>query len=79
MLQYRLYNGHQIPAGLQGVLKGSANIGSMFGQLGFGASINAPSSLVTLIDACALRKVLLAIISVGKRSVSTCAIAEGSV
>lgn len=55
MLQYRLYNGHQIPAGLQGVLKGSANIGSMFGQLGFGASINAASPLVMLIDACALR------------------------
>ncbi|TCD63062.1 hypothetical protein EIP91_006049 [Steccherinum ochraceum] len=36
MLQYRLYGGKQIPAGLQGVLKASANIGALFGQFGFG-------------------------------------------
>lgn len=36
MLQYRLYGGSPIPAGLQGVLKASANIGSVVGQFGFG-------------------------------------------
>ncbi|KAH8087124.1 major facilitator superfamily domain-containing protein [Cristinia sonorae] len=36
MLQFLLYDGNQIPAGLQGVLKASANIGSILGQFGFG-------------------------------------------
>lgn len=36
MLQYRLYGGHSLPNGLQGVLKASANIGSVVGQFGFG-------------------------------------------
>ncbi|KAJ7137011.1 major facilitator superfamily domain-containing protein [Mycena epipterygia] len=36
MLQYRLYGGKSLPAGLQGVLKASANIGSVVGQFGFG-------------------------------------------
>jgi hypothetical protein len=38
MLQYRLYGGKSLPAGLQGFLKASANIGSMIGQFGFGES-----------------------------------------
>lgn len=36
MLQYRLYNGAALPAGLQGLLKASANIGSVIGQFAFG-------------------------------------------
>ncbi|KAJ7059411.1 major facilitator superfamily domain-containing protein [Mycena amicta] len=36
MLQYRLYGGAPIPAGIQGVLKAGANIGSVIGQFGFG-------------------------------------------
>ncbi|KAJ7090960.1 major facilitator superfamily domain-containing protein [Mycena crocata] len=36
MLQYRLYDGKPLPAGLQGVLKAGANIGSVIGQFGFG-------------------------------------------
>ncbi|OCH84068.1 MFS general substrate transporter [Obba rivulosa] len=36
MLQYRLYNGAALPSGLQGLLKASANIGSVIGQFGFG-------------------------------------------
>ncbi|CCM05508.1 uncharacterized protein FIBRA_07731 [Fibroporia radiculosa] len=36
MLQYRLYGGAALPAGLQGLLKASANIGSVVGQFGFG-------------------------------------------
>jgi hypothetical protein len=41
MLQYRLYGGQQLPSGLQGLLKASANIGSVIGQFGFGASLCA--------------------------------------
>ncbi|KAJ6460235.1 major facilitator superfamily domain-containing protein [Mycena sanguinolenta] len=36
MLQYRLYGGNQLPAGLQGLLKAAANIGSVIGQFLFG-------------------------------------------
>ena len=36
MLQYRLYGGKSLPAGIQGVMKASANIGSVAGQFGFG-------------------------------------------
>jgi MFS family permease len=36
MLQYRLYGGKALPSGLQGLLKASANIGSVIGQFGFG-------------------------------------------
>ncbi|KZT12307.1 MFS general substrate transporter [Laetiporus sulphureus 93-53] len=36
MLQYRLYDGAALPAGLEGFLKASANIGSVIGQFGFG-------------------------------------------
>ncbi|KAJ6537237.1 major facilitator superfamily domain-containing protein [Mycena vulgaris] len=36
MLQYRLYDGKALPAGLQGLLKAGANIGSVIGQFGFG-------------------------------------------
>ncbi|TFK46568.1 MFS general substrate transporter [Heliocybe sulcata] len=36
MLQYRLYGGHALPAGLQGFVKASANIGSVIGQFTFG-------------------------------------------
>ncbi|KAJ7164333.1 major facilitator superfamily domain-containing protein [Mycena filopes] len=36
MLQYRLYDGNSLPAGLQGLLKAGANIGSVIGQFGFG-------------------------------------------
>ncbi|PCH40593.1 MFS inorganic phosphate transporter [Wolfiporia cocos MD-104 SS10] len=36
MLQYRLYNGGALPAGLEGFLKASANIGSVIGQFAFG-------------------------------------------
>ncbi|KAJ7275787.1 major facilitator superfamily domain-containing protein [Mycena rebaudengoi] len=36
MLQYRLYNGNSLPAGLQGFLKAGANIGSVIGQFAFG-------------------------------------------
>ncbi|KAF7292564.1 Inorganic phosphate transporter [Mycena indigotica] len=36
MLQYRLYGGKAIPAGIQGVLKAGANIGSVIGQFAFG-------------------------------------------
>ncbi|KAI0689921.1 major facilitator superfamily domain-containing protein [Cytidiella melzeri] len=36
MLQYRLYGGHSLPAGLQGFMKAGANIGSVIGQFGFG-------------------------------------------
>ncbi|CAK5268011.1 unnamed protein product [Mycena citricolor] len=41
MLQFRLYNGHALPAGLQGLLKASANIGSVIGQFGFGYMADA--------------------------------------
>lgn len=37
MLQYRLYGGKSLPSGLSGVLKASANIGSVIGQISFGA------------------------------------------
>jgi PHS family inorganic phosphate transporter-like MFS transporter len=36
MLQYRLYGGKALPAGLQGFLKAGANIGSVIGQFAFG-------------------------------------------
>ncbi|KZT18674.1 MFS general substrate transporter [Neolentinus lepideus HHB14362 ss-1] len=36
MLQYRLYGGHALPAGLQGFIKASANVGSVIGQFTFG-------------------------------------------
>ncbi|KAJ7339922.1 major facilitator superfamily domain-containing protein [Mycena albidolilacea] len=36
MLQYRLYGGHSLPAGLQGFMKAGANIGSVIGQFAFG-------------------------------------------
>ncbi|KAJ6518544.1 inorganic phosphate transporter [Mycena vulgaris] len=36
MLQYRLYGGASLPAGLQGLLKAAANIGSVIGQFMFG-------------------------------------------
>ncbi|KAJ7894035.1 inorganic phosphate transporter [Mycena leptocephala] len=36
MLQYRLYGGKDLPAGLQGFLKAGANIGSVIGQFLFG-------------------------------------------
>ncbi|KAJ6617383.1 major facilitator superfamily domain-containing protein [Mycena sp. CBHHK59/15] len=36
MLQYRLYDGNALPAGLQGFLKAGANIGSVIGQFAFG-------------------------------------------
>ncbi|KAJ7222764.1 MFS general substrate transporter [Mycena haematopus] len=36
MLQYRLYGGNDLPAGLQGLLKAGTNIGSVIGQLLFG-------------------------------------------
>lgn len=36
MLQYRLYGGASLPAGLEGFLKASANIGSVVGQFAFG-------------------------------------------
>ncbi|KAJ7463715.1 inorganic phosphate transporter [Mycena latifolia] len=36
MLQYRLYGGKALPAGLQGFLKAGANIGSVIGQFLFG-------------------------------------------
>ncbi|KAJ7191303.1 major facilitator superfamily domain-containing protein [Mycena pura] len=41
MLQYRLYGDNQIPAGIQGVLKASANIGSVVGQFLFGYMADA--------------------------------------
>lgn len=37
MLQFRLYNGAALPSNLSGPLKASANIGSVVGQVGFGA------------------------------------------
>lgn len=40
MLQYRLYDGQPLPAGLQGFMKAGANIGSVIGQFGFGASLS---------------------------------------
>ncbi|KAF7437379.1 hypothetical protein PC9H_004218 [Pleurotus ostreatus] len=36
MLQYRLYGGHSLPPNLEGLLKASANIGSVVGQFAFG-------------------------------------------
>ncbi|KAJ7921192.1 major facilitator superfamily domain-containing protein [Mycena leptocephala] len=36
MLQYRLYDGKSLPAGLQGLMKAGANIGSVTGQFLFG-------------------------------------------
>ncbi|KAF8553195.1 MFS general substrate transporter [Imleria badia] len=36
MLQYRLYGGKSLPNNLSGLLKASANIGSVIGQFGFG-------------------------------------------
>ena len=36
MLQYRLYDGHHLPSGLEGFLKAGANIGSVIGQFAFG-------------------------------------------
>lgn len=41
MLQYRLYGGHALPAGLQGLVKASANIGSVIGQFSFGYAADA--------------------------------------
>ncbi|KIM60389.1 hypothetical protein SCLCIDRAFT_1216846 [Scleroderma citrinum Foug A] len=41
MLQYRLYGGKSLPNNLQGVLKASANIGSVIGQFGFGYCADA--------------------------------------
>lgn len=38
MLQYRLYNGGHLPTNLEGLLKASANIGSVVGQFAFGTS-----------------------------------------
>ncbi|KAI8992884.1 MFS general substrate transporter [Trametes punicea] len=38
MLQYRLYGGHSLPAGLEGFIKAGANIGSVIGQFAFGYS-----------------------------------------
>ena len=38
MLQFRLYDGHSLPAGLQGFMKAGANIGSVIGQFAFGES-----------------------------------------
>ena len=38
MLQYRLYGGNSLPAGLEGFVKAGANIGSVIGQFAFGAS-----------------------------------------
>ncbi|KAA1472238.1 MFS general substrate transporter [Dentipellis sp. KUC8613] len=36
MLQYRLFGGEKLPAGLEGFMKAAANIGSVIGQFGFG-------------------------------------------
>ncbi|KAL0573734.1 hypothetical protein V5O48_008230 [Marasmius crinis-equi] len=36
MLQYRLYDGHSLPANLEGFMKAGANIGSVIGQFLFG-------------------------------------------
>ncbi|KIY66028.1 MFS general substrate transporter [Cylindrobasidium torrendii FP15055 ss-10] len=36
MLKYRLYNGEDLPAGLEGFMKAGANIGSVVGQFLFG-------------------------------------------
>lgn len=36
MLQFRLYNGNQIPSNIQGFMKAGANIGSVIGQFLFG-------------------------------------------
>ncbi|KAJ7511641.1 major facilitator superfamily domain-containing protein [Mycena galericulata] len=41
MLQYRLYGGASLPAGLQGFLKAGANIGSVIGQFAFGYAADA--------------------------------------
>ncbi|KAG2047945.1 MFS general substrate transporter [Suillus hirtellus] len=41
MLQYRLYPGGNMPANLQGLLKASANIGSVIGQFLFGYCADA--------------------------------------
>ncbi|KAI6144623.1 major facilitator superfamily domain-containing protein [Pisolithus tinctorius] len=41
MLQYRLYGGKSLPNNLQGVLKASANIGSVIGQFSFGYMADA--------------------------------------
>ncbi|KAG2068211.1 MFS general substrate transporter [Suillus decipiens] len=41
MLQYRLYPGGSLPANLQGLLKASANIGSVIGQFLFGYCADA--------------------------------------
>ncbi|KAJ7063968.1 major facilitator superfamily domain-containing protein [Mycena amicta] len=41
MLQYRLYGGKPLPAGLQGFLKAGANIGSVIGQFAFGYMADA--------------------------------------
>lgn len=41
MLQYRLYGGHSLPANLEGLLKASANIGSVIGQFSFGYAADA--------------------------------------
>lgn len=39
MLQWRLYNGGDLPAGLEGFVKAAANIGSVIGQFTFGAHL----------------------------------------
>jgi PHS family inorganic phosphate transporter-like MFS transporter len=41
MLQFRLYGGHALPAGLSGFIKAAANIGSVVGQIGFGYAADA--------------------------------------
>jgi PHS family inorganic phosphate transporter-like MFS transporter len=42
MLQYRLYGGNSLPAGLQGFIKAAANIASVIGQLSFGEHTALP-------------------------------------
>ncbi|KAJ7600588.1 major facilitator superfamily domain-containing protein [Mycena floridula] len=41
MLQYRLYGGASLPPNLEGLMKASANIGSVIGQFGFGFAADA--------------------------------------
>jgi hypothetical protein len=47
MLQYRLYGGKDLPAGLEGFIKASANIGSVIGQFSFGTCTVSPQTTHT--------------------------------
>ena len=67
MLQYRLYGGKSLPAGPQGFIKASANIGSVIGQFLFGEHGRFHSSMV--IESLSVHQAILPILLAEKPSV----------